>query len=244
MGRRGAEVLDGPGDGFAQSSGSVERPVGVAQHFAGQEDEVGFAGGDDGVGLLRLGDHADGGSGDGGFGANAFGERGLEGGADGDFGVGDQSSGRDVDEVDAMGAEVTGEGNRFVDGPAGLRPRRRGRVDPVSGGDADEEGQVGRPDCADCVHDLEEEPGAVVEAAAVGVGALIGERRKEFVQKIAMGGVDLDEIEPCGDGAVGSLGKSADRGLDASLVERLRDRILGCEGDGAWSDGLPSALGG
>ena len=119
----------------------MERPVGIAEHFAGEEDEIGLAVGDDCVGLLRIGDHADGGGGDGGFGADARGEGNLVAGADGDFCVGNEAAGGDVDEVDAVGAEMAGESDGVVDGPAAFGP--------VGGRDADEEGQVFGPGCAD-----------------------------------------------------------------------------------------------
>ena len=48
---------------------------------------------------------------------------------------------------------------------------------------------------ADGVNDFERQPGAVFEAAAVVVGALVGERREKLVEQVAVGGVDLDEVE-------------------------------------------------
>lgn len=68
-------------------------PVGVAEEFAGEENEVGLAAGDDGVGLGGVGDETDCGSGDICFAADAFGELRLEAGAYGDFCVGDEASG-------------------------------------------------------------------------------------------------------------------------------------------------------
>ena len=40
--------------------GGAQRPVGIAQEFASQQDEVGLSGGEDVLGLLGCGDHADG----------------------------------------------------------------------------------------------------------------------------------------------------------------------------------------
>ena len=92
----------------------MQGPVGIAEHFAGEEDEIGLALGDDGVGLMRVGDHADGSSGSGGFGADARGKGSLETGTDGDLCVRNQAAGGDVDEVDAVGTQETAEGDGVV----------------------------------------------------------------------------------------------------------------------------------
>lgn len=234
--RSGAQILDGPRSGFAQFGCGVERPIRIAEHGAGEEDEIGVAFGNDRVGLMRVSDHANGGGGYGGFCADAGGEWGLEGGADGDFGVGNLTTGGDIDEVDSVGAQVTGKDDGIVDGPA--------IVGPVSGGDADEEGKMVGPGGADGVDNLEWEADTVVETAAIGVGALIGERREEFVEQIAVGGVDLDEVEARGEGAFGGTGEGVDHAVDSGLIERLRNGVVGCEGNGAGAEGLPSPFAG
>ena len=114
----GAHILHRPRCGFAECDGGVERPIGIAQHLAGEEDEVGITVGDEVVGLVWLGDHANGGCRNGGFGADAGSKRGLKSGADGDFGIRYKAAGRDVDEVHAVGAQVSGESDGVVDGPA------------------------------------------------------------------------------------------------------------------------------
>ena len=111
MARRCTEVLSWPADGFAKGLGSVEGPVRIAEHCARQQDEVGFFFGNDFVGLLRVGDHADGGGGDGGFSADACSEGSLIARTDGNGGMGYEAAGRAIDEVDAVGAEMAGESN-------------------------------------------------------------------------------------------------------------------------------------
>ncbi len=68
-------------------------------------------------------------------------------------------------------------------------------LSPVGCGDADEQRQMVRPLCAHRVHNLQHEAGAVVEAAAVVVGAAIRERRQEFVKQVAVRRVNLDDVE-------------------------------------------------
>jgi len=146
----------------------MQRPIRIAQHFAGEEDEVGVTVGNDGVGLLRVRDHADGGRGDGGLGADPRCEGGLKRASHGDFCIGNQPAGGTIDQIDAMGTEMTGEGDGFIDRPAS--------VGPIGGRDTNEERQVGRPRGANGVDDLQKEAYAIFEASAVGVGALVGER--------------------------------------------------------------------
>ena len=59
-----------------------ERPVGVAQHFAADQNEVGLAAANDVVGLLGRGDQADRRGRDRRFAADLRGELGLVAGAD------------------------------------------------------------------------------------------------------------------------------------------------------------------
>ncbi len=124
MRRRGAQVLHGPACGFAESGCGVQRPVWVAEHLAGEEDEIGVALGDDGVCLLGISDHAYGRGGNGALGADACGERCLESRTDGDSRVRDLSTGGAIDEVDAVGAQMAGESDGVVDGPAAFHPIR------------------------------------------------------------------------------------------------------------------------
>jgi len=56
---------------------------------------------------------------------------------------------------------------------------------------------------------LEQQPGASGEAAAVSVLAVVGERREERVQEVAVGGVDLDEPEAGGKGALAATANAA-----------------------------------
>jgi hypothetical protein len=70
----------------------VNRPVGIAEHFAGQEDKVSAAFRDDAIGLERVSDEADRSSGNDGFAANAFGEGDLVARFERNFNVGDNSS--------------------------------------------------------------------------------------------------------------------------------------------------------
>ena len=129
-----------------------------------------------------------------------------------------------------------------------MRPLRRRPVardptlSPISGGDAHEEGQVGRPFGADGVNDFKNEPRAIFKTSAVRISALVGKGRKELVKQIAVGGVDLDNVKSCLDGAVPSLTEGFDCGVDAVLIKSLRHGIVGRKGQRAWSKGLPAAI--
>ena len=62
------------------------------------------------------------------------------------------------------------------------------------------------------------------------------------MEQVAVGGVDLDEVEAGGKSAACGLGEGADDGVDAGAIERLGHGVVGCEGDGARGDGLPAAF--
>ena len=51
------------------------------------------------------------------------------------------------------------------------------------------------PDAAHGGDDFAEKARAIFEGAAVRIGALIRERRKEFVEQVAVRGVDFDDFE-------------------------------------------------
>ena len=102
-----AKVLDGPTGGVAECGCGVDGPVGVAQEFASEKDEVGLTLFDDGVGLCGVCDEADRGGGDCGFASDSSGKGDLKAGADGNLGVGDLAAGGNVDQVDAVFLEET-----------------------------------------------------------------------------------------------------------------------------------------
>jgi hypothetical protein len=200
----------------------MDGPVWIAQQFAAEEYEVGFAFLDYRISLGGIGDEADCCGGNGSLAADSGGKLNLEAGAGGNLGVGNHSARRDIDKIDAMLKEETGELNRFVDGPAA--------GDPVRGGDAHQERKVGGPLGTNGVNDLQGETGAILETASVGIGALVGERREELMEQIAVGGVNFNCIEARSVSAARGLDKCVDDGCDAGLVESLGHGIVGREG--------------
>jgi len=89
--------LNGPFDVCSERFCGVERPVGIAQHRAGEQDDVGFAFGDSLLGFEGRVDHADGSGGDCCVAADGLGEGNLIAGGDGDFGFGDEAAAGAVD---------------------------------------------------------------------------------------------------------------------------------------------------
>jgi hypothetical protein len=119
-----------------------------------------------------------------------------------------------------------------------------GLGDPICGGDADKDGQMLGPRGADSFYYLKGKTDAIFEASAVLVGALIGERGEELVQEIAVGSVDLDEVEASGEGSVGGGNEVGDDLVHAGAVECCGQRIGFVKADSGGCYGLPTAFGG
>ncbi len=96
------------------------------------------------------------------------------------------------------------------------------------------------PRGADRVDNLKKKTRAIFEGAAVGVGALVRKRREELVQQIAVGSVNLNEVEAGSQGAARCLDKGTGNGVDAGLIEGLGHAVVGRERDGAGSYRLPA----
>lgn len=142
----GVAVRNRPREVAAEDLLGPEGPVGLAEEGTGQKDQVGAALPDDLVGLVGLGDEADGRRPDVGFLTDAGGEWYLVALGDGDLDGGQDAAGGSVDEVNPFGLEGTGENDRLLDVPAAFGP--------VGGGDADEEGHVCGQDLADAAGHL------------------------------------------------------------------------------------------
>ena len=92
-----------------------------------------------------------------------------------------------IQEVDA-GFHQGGDGSRLL----GIHPT----LDLVIGRDADAHRETGAGLLADGSQDLPQEPGAVLQAAAVVVVAPVGGRGEELADEIAVGGVEFHPVEP------------------------------------------------
>jgi hypothetical protein len=63
------------------------------------------------------------------------------------------------------------------------------------------------------------------------------------MEQVAVGRVQLDEVEPGPDGPVGGGGERGEDALDAIAIQGERLRALRTEGDGAGADDWPTTLG-
>ena len=110
-------------------------PVRSAEEFAADEDHVGAVTGNDGFGLMGVGDAADGSGRDICAVFDGFGEVDLVAGADGDIGVCGGAAAADIDEIEAEGHEGLGEFDAVFNCPTAF--------DPIGAGDAHHEGFFG-----------------------------------------------------------------------------------------------------
>ena len=147
------------------------------------------------------------------------------------------AAGRNVEQIDAETGEELGELDGLREIPAGLA----GVLHPLGGGDAEEEGHGLGDDGADGLGDLDENAGAVLEGAAVVVGALVGDGGKELGDEVAVSAVDLNHVEAGLDGTDGRGLPRLDELLDLSDGHLLGVRVgLVVVANGA---GTPDVLG-
>ena len=113
--------------------------------------------------------------------------------------------------------------------------------DPVGRRDARPDRPLGGERGTHDVEDLERETHPVLEASAVGVGALVGDRREELVQQVAVRRMDLDAVDA---EARGALRRGREVGADllhAGGVERVRRLLAGRMRHGRRRDRGPAA---
>jgi hypothetical protein len=190
-------ILHRPRDIRPERPGGVKRPMRVAQEFPGDEDRVGKTGGDNLLGLGRVGNEADGAGGDADLSADGSGKRCLVTGAEGDVGIGGEEAGGAVDEVDADLFEAVCERDRLAEVPPTL--------DPIGSGNADEERQLLRPHLSYCPSHPQGKALPVFGRAAAIIGSVVGQRREELVEKVAVGHVDFDHLKTGGQGSPGGV---------------------------------------
>ena len=112
---------------------------------------------------------------------------------------------------------------------------------------------VRREDLHDSVDDLPQQPEAVLDAPAVGVGALVRLRLQELVEQVAVRRVDLDAVEARGLGALRRLDVVLDDAGQFFGLQRARRLVgllpaprdvdaLALHGDGRRRDGQLAAV--
>ena len=138
---------------------------------------------DDLVGVGRRRDQADGGGRDPRLTPDALGKGHLIAGTDRDLRLRHQTAGTAIDQVHTFGLEQAGERDSLLQVPTA--------VHPVGARDPDAERKPLRPLGTHGAGCLDEEARAVLEAAAVAVRTLVGQRGEELMEQVAVGRVDL-----------------------------------------------------
>ncbi len=113
----------------------------------------------------------------------------------------------------------------------------------VFGAHADDERLLVGPDRAHRLEDLEEVAHPVLQRAAVFVGAPVGHRRQEAREEVAVGGVELEEIEAGARGVLRRHDELPLHPLEVLLRHLPGDGPALVEGDGRGRQGLPGFLG-
>src|SRR6267142_1204231 len=228
-------VLRRPANLYAKVAGGLQRPVWVPQELAGDEDHVCLARAHDVLRLVGAPDHSHRSCLDGGLPPDALGKRRLVARPDGDLHAGQKPARGAVDQVHALTREASRQLDRLIDVPTALHP--------VGRRDAHEQRPAVRPTRPHGARDLQQDADAVLERAAVGVRAVVRERREEFVEQVPVRGVQLEDTEAGAERALRRVAKGLDDPRDALAVELLGDRILRTEGDRARRvDGTKAAV--
>jgi hypothetical protein len=146
----------------------------------------------------------------------------------------DEAAGGAIDHVDTAGFQLFRIGHGIVHGPAAFQP--------VDGGDAQEYRLVLRPCRAHGFRDLEGKARAPGKVAAVGIVALVGDRRKERVHQVTVRIVDLEDVEARLQRTLGGIHPVALEGDEIGDGELpWHDKALG-HGLGRRRDDVPGLL--
>ena len=159
----------------------------IVEEAARHRHHIGLALRDDRLGVFGLDDQADGARGNAGFLLHARGDRHVVAGLARVADIGGDAAGRDADEVEPFAFKRLGNRHRVVGGQPALAP--------VAAGDARAERQAARHHRAHRARDRKRKAQAVLERAAILVGALVGDRRHEAVRQIAVRHVQFDLVE-------------------------------------------------
>ena len=201
----------GPGWGDAERDGGIDGPIGVTEHFAGNEDHIGAFAGDDGFGLVGVGDHSDGPGWNLRAAFNAFGEVDLVAGAGGDISFCGGAAATAIDEIEAEWFEAFTKFNTIFECPAA--------INPIGAGNAHHQRRFIRKSGADGFDEFMMEACAVLEGAAVFVGSLVAEGAQELVEEVSVGGVEFDNLESGFHCAVCCIDELLDEGMDFGFGE-------------------------
>ncbi len=208
--------------------------MGIVEEGTRQRDHVGLAFGDDRFGLARRGDQPDRARGDAGLALDLLREGAVGVRDHGRAGLGGDAAGGRADEVEPGRFQGLGKSDRVV----GRQPA----FHPVAAGDADPERDRLRHDRAHRARDLERKAHAGLERSAVAVRALVGDRREEAVQEIAVRAVQLDGVDAGAERALRSIDEGRADALHVGFRHRARDVPVRAEGNGGGSDRLPGIL--
>ncbi len=224
-----ADVLRRVSHLAAEFRSGTPRPVRVVQHAARDGRQVALALGDGAVRMDRVEQHAHAHHRQAGGHAHRGRQRQLIAFAERDLLLQGHAAARHGDEVAAARLQFARERARVVERPA--------TVDPVGRRDAHTQRALARPLGAHRVEHLQREAHAVVQAAAMRVAALVAQRRQEAVQQVAVGGVQLDQLEAQARRAPGGLHEGIAHRLHALRVECLGSRPAGIERQRRRGDG-------
>src|SRR5215472_8192603 len=230
----GAFVLDGRLDFLVQDLRLSPGPVGISQQFARHDHQIRLTRFQNSIGLLRLGNHADRTGCNTRLLSNLFGEFHLVTWPDRNRHPGHNAAAGRIDKVYADGLQSFAQLDALLQLPSFFFP--------IRGGNANEQRQSCGPNLAHCCYYLENDADAILEAAAEFILPKIAEGRKELVQQIAMGGVNLEHFKSRRESALRRSSKSVHDFANLAGRERTRHGVVLIKRFRARRNRLPSSL--
>src|SRR5260221_1911926 len=212
--------------------GRMPRPARIVENGPRKRDQVGIAGTDNGLALLKLRNEPDSDHGYACCFLSGAGEWHLMARTKGGRGGRGETAARNVNRGAATCLQRLSKRDCLVDVPAA--------VSPVGAGYAHRNRTISREGGAHRVKDFERKPHAVLQAATILIVAPVGERRQELVQQIAVRAVELDGMDSEPGGAPGRCNEGLSRPREPVSVEGDRRVIAVLLGDRRRRERLPA----
>ena len=197
--------------------GSMPWPARIVENGPRQRDHVGIAGTEDGLGLLEFTNEPDGDNGNPRCLLHPACERDLIARPDRDLLGGGETPARHVNGAAAARLQCLRKQDCLINVPSA--------VDPIGARHAHGYRTIGGEGGADRFKDFQRKAHSVLQASAIFIFSLIGERGEKLVQQIAMRRMQLDGVDSDPGRAMGRCNEGVSHAREAISIERQRGQL-------------------